>query len=137
MQTQSIVAGGGGFPLRIPFDALSEDEAREMGMAGPLPVEALDEEEDARWAVMPFLKTAVERMCVMVVLAEDHDVEFDPLDQQGLEGVRAMGTSQEDPLLAHAADDYLSALTTLSSMSGRSVADLHRSVAGLYLMEGE
>lgn len=115
---------------RLPPDASGEPDLREMGLARELPPEALDDEEDARWAYLPFLQLAIERMCVMALLAEDHDVAFAPLDDAALPRMRQ--DCGADPVFARAVADYLAALATLGSMSGRGEDELHRSIAGLY-----
>ncbi|WP_071116935.1 hypothetical protein [Chromobacterium sphagni] len=122
-----------GFAPRIPQDVLLQPDLLEMGLAGELPPEARDEEEDARWACLPFLQLAVERMCVMALLAEDHEVDFSPLDGEALPQMRRKAA---DPVFSRAAEDYLAALATLGSMSGRDEGELHRSIAGLYRRGG-
>ncbi|NHQ83099.1 hypothetical protein HA051_16160 [Chromobacterium vaccinii] len=122
-----------GFPRRIPADALSAAEAGRLGLDAPLPPEASDEEEDARWACLPFLKLAIERLCIMQLLAEDHEVAFSPLGGDGLVAIRAMAASAADPVFAQAAAAYLGSLATLASMMGRGETGLHQSISGLYL----
>ncbi|AXE32467.1 hypothetical protein DK842_22650 [Chromobacterium phragmitis] len=119
-----------------PDRFFSEAEALEMGVAENLPPEARDEEEDARWAMMPFLALAIERMCVMAVLAEDDEMA-PPLGHW--EEIQALATpdGSVDPVLARAAADYLSALTTLASASGRTGANWHQGIRALYLVEGK
>ena len=120
-----------GYIPRLPPDALPESDPWELGLVRDLPPEALDEEEDARWSYLPFLQLAIERMCVMALLAEDHEVDVAPLDEAALSWMRQDG--EEDPVFARAAQDYLAALATLASMSGRGEGEWHRLIAGLYL----
>ncbi|AUH51461.1 hypothetical protein CXB49_11845 [Chromobacterium sp. ATCC 53434] len=121
-----MISTGCDAQLEMAFEAA----LAEQGLAGEWPPEALDEEEDARWSYLPFLQLAVERMCVMTLLAEERATE---LGAGALPALRRHAGFEGDPVFVRAADDYLAALATLASMSGRAEDELHGSVAGFYL----
>lgn len=122
-----------GFPLRAPADAFSEAEREQLGLAAEAESPESDE-EDARWSHVPFLSRAVERMGMLLLLAEDYEVELDP---RGMEDLAAAGAAEsgEDAVFAQIAVDYLAGLETLASMSGRRADDWHRAICALYQPE--
>ncbi|SUX55936.1 hypothetical protein [Chromobacterium vaccinii] len=124
-----------GFPLRVPADALSAMDVADLGLEGGLSAEAEDDEEDARWSFLPFMQASIERMCMLLLLAEDHEVDFSPLGEEGLAAIAAMSRADGDAVFAQISADYLAGLETLASMTGRARAGLHLSISGLYQAE--
>ncbi|UTH74122.1 hypothetical protein [Chromobacterium sp. IIBBL 290-4] len=123
-----------GFPLRTPVDAFSEAERAQLGLAAEAEAPESDE-EDARWSHVPFLSRAVERMGMLLLLAEDYQVEFDPCGMEDLAAAAGSADSGEDAVFAQIAAEYLAGLETLASMSGRRAENWHRAIFALYQPE--